>query len=93
VVCCSPSLYKPTLADVECGKKEYPDLTIGQMNQGMELYSNKCGSCHTLYKPKEVSRAKWDKILPEMKLEAKLSDKEYELISRYVKAKNASLSN
>jgi len=88
--CCSPSVYKPTVADVENGKKHYEDLTMEQLNSGFHLYSNKCGSCHTLYKPQEISTTRWTKVLPDMKIEAKLNDKEYELISRYVKSKRNS---
>jgi hypothetical protein len=89
-VCCSPSVYKPTAADMENGKKQYADLTIEQLNSGFHLYSDKCGSCHTLYKPQNISSEKWLKVLPDMKVEAHLTDKEYELISRYVKSKRDS---
>lgn len=88
--CCSPSVYKPTVADVESGKKNYSDLTIEQLNSGFHLYTNKCGSCHTLYKPQEITKDRWAKILPDMKIEAHLSDKEYELITRYIKSKRES---
>jgi hypothetical protein len=89
-ICCSPSVYKPTAADVESGKKQYTDLTLEQLNSGFHLYSDKCGSCHTLYKPQDISEERWTKVLPDMKIEAHLTDKEYDLISRYVKSKRNS---
>ena len=88
--CCSQSVYRPTVADVESGKKHYADLTMEQLNSGFNLYSNKCGSCHTLFKPQDITQEKWAKVLPDMKIEARLSDKEYDLISRYVKSKRNS---
>lgn len=88
--CCSPSVYKPTMANVESGKKHYNDLTIDQLTEGFHLYSNKCGSCHMLYKPQDINEDRWAKVLPDMKVEAKLSNKEYELISRYVISKRSS---
>jgi hypothetical protein len=87
---CSPSVYKPTVADVTNGKKHYNDLTLEQLTSGFNLYSNKCGSCHMLYKPQEITEDRWAKVLPDMKVEALLNDKEYELISRYIKSKRAS---
>lgn len=87
---CSPTIYKPTLTDVESGKKHYADLTMEQLNSGFNLYSDKCGSCHKLYKPQEISSQRWTKVLPDMKIEAKLTEKEFELISKYVKSKRTS---
>lgn len=84
---CSPTIFKPTLADVESGKSYYSNLTLEQLNQGYLLYSNKCGSCHSLYKPKKISKERWARALPDMKIEAKLSNEQYDLISRYLKAK------
>lgn len=89
-ICCSPSIYKPTVADVENGKKQYADLTMEQLNSGFSLFSDKCSSCHKLYKPQSISEEKWTKVLPDMKKEAKLNDIEYDLISRYIKAKRYS---
>ncbi len=88
-VCCSPSLYKPTTVDLDAGKKLYTDLTIEQLNKGLQLYADKCGSCHALYKPREITPARWTEMLPEMKTKAQLTDKEYDLITRYLKSKNA----
>jgi len=84
---CSPNVFKPTIADVDSGKIHYTDLTLAQLDQGFNLYANKCGACHTLYKPKNISKERWAQVLPDMKTEAKLSDSEYDLICRYLKAK------
>jgi hypothetical protein len=91
--CCSPSVYKPTVTDVSNGKKHYADLTLAQLTSGFHLYANKCGSCHVLYKPQDISEDKWAKVLPDMKIEARLNDREYELITRYVKSKRESYPN
>lgn len=86
--CCSPSVYKPTELDVKNGRQHFSDLSLVQLNKGFSLYKGKCGSCHQLFKPLEITKDRWAKVLPDMKVEAKLSDEEYELICRYVKSKS-----
>ena len=86
--CCTNALYKPTLADVEEGKKVFPDLTIEQLNKAVVLYGNRCGSCHKLYVPSNVTSAKWAEMLPKMQVRAKLNDTEFDLIKKYVKSKS-----
>lgn len=81
------------MADFENGKKKYVSLTAAELDSGFHLYANKCGSCHTLFKPQEITEERWAKVLPDMKVEAKLSDKEYDLICKYVNSKNSSVTN
>ena len=87
IIGCGPSVFKPVLSDVESGRHTYADLSLEQLNKGYVLYADKCGSCHLLFKPKNISNERWEEMLPKMKIEAKLTDLEFDLIKRYLKAK------
>lgn len=52
--------------------------------EGVVLYEKKCGGCHRLYAPAEISPAKWEVRLPEMVRRAKLTPEETEVIRRYI---------
>lgn len=52
---------------------------------GSELYSEKCGGCHRLYKKNEYSKTEWMQILQIMKIKARLTEKEYLIIEQYLK--------
>ncbi len=52
--------------------------------EGVVLYEKKCGGCHRLYAPSEISPAKWEVRLPEMARRAKLTPEETEVIRRYI---------
>ncbi|HQR46618.1 MAG TPA: hypothetical protein PK598_11475, partial [Thermoanaerobaculia bacterium] len=51
---------------------------------GVVLYRKKCGGCHRPYAPSEIRPEKWQKVLPEMLIRAKLSPDESERIRRYL---------
>jgi len=52
--------------------------------EGVVLYERKCGGCHRLYAPSEISPEKWGARLPEMAKRAHLTAAEAEVIRRYV---------
>ena len=52
--------------------------------EGVVLYEKKCGGCHRLYAPAEISPAKWEVRLPEMAKRAKLTPGETEVIRKYI---------
>jgi mono/diheme cytochrome c family protein len=54
------------------------------LRHGYELYINKCGSCHTLYRPTKFREEKWMKEVPNMGDSAHLTNAETETILRYV---------
>ncbi len=54
------------------------DEEITHINDGKNLYNQKCGSCHELYNPSSKTKEQWTKIVPDM---AKRSQETYNKIS------------
>lgn len=81
---CSSQLYNPLPEQMIYAKKTWPEADSTYLYKGLNLYRNKCGNCHYLYKPHKYSSDQWNHILPEMKKEAKLADEEYKRIYIYV---------
>jgi mono/diheme cytochrome c family protein len=75
---CGSALYLPTSATVS----DPEELT--SLQQGRKLYIDHCGSCHNLYKPDSYSKEKWTHQMQEMKVEAKISDAQADLILDYL---------
>lgn len=51
---------------------------------GRKLYVDHCGSCHNLHLPKEYDEAGWQRQLDEMKVRAKITDEEKQVILIYL---------
>jgi hypothetical protein len=82
--CCSPSLLLPTTADVTSANKRWAGTDSVALHQGYDLYVNKCGACHVLYRPTKFSEEKWKKEVPDMSPRAHITPQETEMILRYV---------
>jgi hypothetical protein len=82
--CCSPLLLPPSEKDSEHAKNRWNDISPAQLNMGYTLYKNKCGSCHSLYKPDKFSEEKWLHDIPVMAIKAKLDSSQTNLIIRYI---------
>lgn len=59
---CSTQLYTPTEANVNTVET----ASLAELQQGRDLFQNKCGKCHKLHKPEKHSREEWQKILAKM---------------------------
>jgi len=55
---------------------------------GEELYAEKCSGCHRLYRPKRFKRARWERVLMDMKPQAKLTQAEYDYIRSFLLARS-----
>lgn len=74
----------PEAKDAERASASGNVMPLDTLRQAHKLYINKCGSCHFLYRPYQLTKEKWTQIMPDMKNEAKLSDEEYKLIYDYL---------
>ena len=75
---CGSALYLPTSESV-------PDpAVLTSLQEGRSLYIKHCGSCHNLYKPQSYTKEKWTHQMQEMKVEAKISDEQADLILGYL---------
>ncbi len=77
---CTTQLYVPTTANVS----KHEAATLAELQQGHDLYSSKCGRCHSLKKPSSRTAAQWTKILEKMGPKAKLSKDQTALVYKYV---------
>jgi mono/diheme cytochrome c family protein len=84
--CGGSAIPEPTTADASRGSAHFPDLTLSELQHGRTLYLSRCGSCHTLKRPAELSAAQWQTEVSEMrdKNGVKLSDAEAQAIVRYL---------
>jgi mono/diheme cytochrome c family protein len=84
--CGSPAIPRPTTADVSRGALSFPDLTLDELSHGRSLYVSRCGSCHALKAPAELSAGRWQEEVSEMRSKngVKLSDEEAQAIVRYL---------
>lgn len=84
--CGSSAIPQPTAADVQRGRANFPDLTLDELGQGRGLYVSRCGSCHALKRPAELSAARWQEEVAEMREKngVKLTDAEAQAIVRYL---------
>ncbi|WP_318350401.1 c-type cytochrome [Aquipluma nitroreducens] len=79
---CSPTLYLPTINDASRA-----GISTDSLMAGRTLYINHCGSCHNLHLPEQYTQAHWEKVMPGMRLKAKISEEEAKLISNFVLAR------
>ena len=78
---CSPALYIPSQADsVRTG------ISTDSLLLGRNLYINHCGSCHNLYLPQQFTGKHWEEEMPEMRLKAKISESDSQIILKFLKA-------
>ena len=74
----SGSLYTPTTADVTS------TATLAELQQGMALYSNNCGSCHGLYSPDNFTPTQWRSVMGSMAPRTGMSASQVVLVTKYV---------
>jgi mono/diheme cytochrome c family protein len=61
-------------------------LSPADLVPGRELYLRVCGGCHSVQGLRDYSPAKWDKVLPRMIGEARLTPDEARQLTAYVRA-------
>lgn len=82
--CCTPTLMPPPETDVPSAQKHLQGITLAQLTEGYVLYTSKCVSCHSLYRPDKFSDEKWRHEIKVMGVKAKLDPPQVESITRYI---------
>jgi mono/diheme cytochrome c family protein len=84
--CGGSPIPRPTQADAVRGGARFPGVTLDELSRGRALYVSRCGSCHALKGPAELSAERWDTAVGEMRTNngVKLSDAEAQAIVRYL---------
>jgi len=83
-IACAPQLKAPTALDAQRASYRWPHYSIKHLAEGHQLYIIKCSSCHSLYKPTDFTEEKWNKLYPEMSMEARLDSAQHHLILNYL---------
>jgi cytochrome c5 len=79
-VACTTQIFAPTEANVN----KVETASLAELQQGHDLFQNKCGKCHKLPKPGKHSKEEWTKILVKMAPKAKLTTEQSDLVYKYV---------
>lgn len=84
--CGGSAIPRPTAADATRGSAHFPDVTLAELSHGRTLYVSRCGSCHSLKPPSELSADRWQTEVSEMRAKngVKLSDSDAQAIIRYL---------
>jgi len=84
--CSGSAIPHPTAADATRGSAHFPDVTLAELSHGRTLYVSRCGSCHSLKPPSELSAERWQTEVTEMRAKngVKLSDSDAQAIIRYL---------
>jgi cytochrome c5 len=84
--CGGSAIPQPTAADASRGRAHFPGLTLNELQQGRSLYVSRCGSCHVLKRPAELSATQWQSEVDDMRSKngVELSDAEAQAIVRYL---------
>ena len=80
------TLPNPTAMDVDRISSWWPDAKLSDLQNGRNLYTANCASCHTLYNPGKFTTAQLEKILPKMQRKAKIDNASKDAILGYLKA-------
>jgi hypothetical protein len=78
VASCTSALYKP-LPENYSSAEEYQ-----MMADGRKAYVTKCSGCHLLYLPHQYDEKTWRHNMDEMQERSNVTDKEKELMLKYI---------
>ena len=83
---CVPARVLPIAGpdDLSRGVRRFPDLTTEELAAGRALFASRCGSCHQPPAPTSRPPIEWPGEIQEMRERARLSEKDMQLIERYV---------
>ncbi len=74
--------------DYEQARTRFPLITMRELQEGNELYSRKCGSCHYLYKRERHTLDEWNVWIQKMSDKSKTTESEQQLILRYLSSRS-----
>ncbi len=81
---CSKSLLVPSEEHIDKTTLTTFNTTIEELKNGQNIYIQKCGNCHYLYRPIRFSEEKWRHEMPEMSVKSKISNDQQTLILKYL---------
>lgn len=79
IFACSPALFVPTIEN-----SDKSGVPLERLQLGRKVYASHCGSCHSLYLPKQYNAKKWEEILNEMQEKSGITDAEKIAVLKYL---------
>lgn len=73
-----------TSVDAEKVAEVKKKFTEAQMQEGKTIWASSCTKCHKLFEPESRTVAKWETILPNMSMRAKLNEDQAAKVRAYV---------
>jgi len=78
---CTSALYKPNFSDAQKS-----GISIDTLMAGRKRYIGSCGSCHSLYLPKQYTKAEWRKNMDSMQVRSNITVEQKEVILKYLES-------
>ena len=83
---CAGQIPRATPQQIQLAAQQWPGVTSAALDEGRSRYISRCSACHTLYRPREYTRAEWPSIVERMQKEGDISDQDKEKILQYLLA-------
>lgn len=80
----APNVAPPTSEQLAKLKSADPSIDTTAVQNGYNVFAEKCQKCHKLKDPAKFTTEDWNKILPKMAKKAKLTDDQTALVKTYV---------
>jgi hypothetical protein len=79
-------VYSPGNDEVAAIQKQFPDASMGKLQEGYSIYKGACTGCHGTKNIYRFSVAEWKKIMDKMAPKAKLNGLQKDAVYQYVLA-------
>ena len=86
-ICCRTAFLVPTTEDENRMNLSGKRYSLTELNDGYRIFVLKCASCHVLPIPSRHTEADWMKILPVMKIRARLDSLQSDRLEKYILTK------
>ena len=93
VACASYKPMAPAQNDADRALKEFPHITLADLNEGKSIFEENCHKCHSLKKPFKKTDEEIADALPRMAKRAKLDSTQEELVLHYLLTMNDAASS
>ncbi|MES2479188.1 MAG: hypothetical protein V4561_08875 [Bacteroidota bacterium] len=79
-------VYAPGDNEVAAIQKQFPDASMGKLQEGYSIYTGSCTGCHKAKNIYRFSTEEWKKIMDKMAPKAKLNGLQKDAVYQYVLA-------
>jgi hypothetical protein len=87
---CGSTIPALTPASLVTAQRQWPSVTLADLERGRALYLERCSSCHTPFVPRQFAAQRWPALVGQMRTNAKLTSADEQDIVRYLVVESAS---